>query len=136
MNTQLIQFVLLHIWILFSIQILYQSLWSVTLTTSSAGKDSIGKYIDTVFVQGKLSLTDATINPVENGEKAGIQLWGERADAAFSGDVNINGDLYIGTRENAGALDIVLDGKDADGEINGLSNHIWWIEYWWCVTYH
>lgn len=97
---------------------------NATLTTSSAGKDSTGNYIDTVFVQGKLSLTDATINPVENGEKAGIQLWGERADAAFSGDVNINGDLYIGTRENAGALDIVLDGKDADGEINGLNLNI------------
>lgn len=93
-----------------------------TLTTSSAGKDSIGKYIDTVFVQGKLSLTDATINPVENGEKAGIQLWGERADAAFSGKVTINGDFDIGTR--SGALNIVLDGKDPYGEIDGLNLNV------------
>ncbi len=93
-----------------------------TLTTSSAGKDSTGNYIDTIFVQGKLSLTDATINPIENGEKAGIQLWSERADAAFSGDVNINGDLEIGTR--TGDLNIVLDGKDSSGNFDDLNLNI------------
>lgn len=89
---------------------------TLTTTTSSAGKHG-----ESVFVQGKLSLTDATINPSENGS---VMLRGQNAKAAFSGDVNINGDLYIGTRENAGALDIVLDGKDADGEINGLNLNI------------
>ena len=80
---------------------------NATLITTTFGKDPSGRILDPIFVRGKLSLTDATINPMGNGEKAGITLWGEWAEAAFSGDVTINGDLEIGTR--TGALGIVLD---------------------------
>lgn len=51
-----------------------------------------------------------------------VHLSGGNADAAFSGNVTINGDLSIGT--GTGALNIVLDGKDSSGNFDDLNLNV------------
>lgn len=93
-----------------------------TLTTSeNNGMPDKGTHVmDPVFVMGKLSLTNATVTSRDNGEPAGVQLWGSDAEAAFAGKVKIDGDLGIGIGKDQGDLNIVLDGKDTNGTYTDL----------------
>ncbi len=96
---------------------------NATLTTSkNGGRPNPGSgVLDPIFVQGKLSLTDATVTSRDNGEPAYVQLWGSGAEAAFAGKVKIDGDLGIGIGKDQGTLDIVMDGKDTNGTYTGLN---------------
>ena len=85
----------------------------------------VGTHVmDPVFVMGKLSLTNATITSRDGGEPADVQLWGPDAEAAFAGNVTIDGD-YLGfgqfKDEKNELLNIVLDGKDINGTYTGLN---------------
>ena len=99
---------------------------NATLTTSkNGGRPNPGSgVLDPIFVQGKLSLTDATVTSRDGGEPADVQLWGPDAEAAFAGNVTIDGD-YLGfgqfKDEKNELLNIVLDGKDINGTYTGLN---------------
>ena len=96
---------------------------NATLTTSkNGGRPNPGSgVLDPIFVQGKLSLTNATVTSRDNGEQADLQFWGSGTEAAFAGDVTINAHLGFGRHESDTNFNIVLDGKDTNGTITGLN---------------